>query len=98
KERYTVDAEQLRVYFPLDKTLHGMFDIYETLFGLKIRRLDPPAKWVNDLQLFAVWDAETAEPLGLFYLDLFPRPGKYNHFAQFPLIEGKRLPGGRYQR
>jgi len=98
KERYTVDAEQLRVYFPMEKTLRGMFDIYQTLFGLKIQRLDPHPQWVNGLRMYAVWDAETAEPLGLFYLDLYPREGKYNHFAQLPLIEGKRLPGGRYQR
>jgi len=98
KEKYTVDAEQLRVYFPYEKVLQGMFDVYEGIFGLKIRRLDAPTKWVEDLQLFGVADAETGEPLGLFYLDMFPREGKYNHFAQFPLIEGKRLPGGQYQR
>ena len=98
KEKYTVDAEQLRVFFPYEKALQGMFDVYENAFGLKIRRLDAPAKWVDDLQLFGVTDAETGEPLGLFYLDMFPREGKYNHFAQFPLIEGKRLPGGQYQR
>jgi thimet oligopeptidase len=98
KEKYTVDAEQLRVYFPYDKVLQGMFDIYQTIFGLKIGRLEAPAKWVDDLQLFGVADAETGEPLGLFYLDMFPREGKYNHFAQFTLIDGKRLPSGVYQR
>jgi thimet oligopeptidase len=98
KERYTVDAEQLRVYFPYQKTLQGMFDIYQSVFGLKIRRLEPPARWVEDLRLYGVSDAETGEPLGLFYLDMFPREGKYNHFAQFPIIEGKLLPGGQYQR
>ena len=98
KEKYTVDAEQLRVYFPYEKVLQGMFTIYQEIFGLKIRRLDPPSKWVADLQLFGVTDAETGEPLGLFYLDMFPREGKYNHFAQFTLIDGKRLPGGKYQR
>jgi thimet oligopeptidase len=98
KERYTVDAEQLRAYFPYEQTLQGMFDIYEHIFGLDICRLDPPAKWAEDVQLFGVADTETGEPLGLFYLDMFPRDGKYNHFAQFPLIEGKRLPGGLYQR
>lgn len=98
KEKYTVDAEQLRVFFPYEKVLRGMFDVYQTLFGLKIRRIEAPSKWVDDLQLYVVSDAQSAEPLGLFYLDMFPREGKYNHFAQFTLIDGKRLPGGRYQR
>jgi thimet oligopeptidase len=48
--------------------------------------------------LYSVADAKTGEPLGLFYLDMFPRDGKYNHFAQFGIIEGKRLANGKYQR
>jgi thimet oligopeptidase len=98
KEKYTVDAEQLRVYFPYQRVLEGMFKIYQSIFGLKFQRVDPPYKWVNDLQLFAVADSKTDEPLGLFYLDMFPREGKYNHFAQFGLIEGKLLADGTYQR
>ena len=89
KEKYNVDAEQLRVYFPYQKVLDGMFSIYQNIFGLKFERVEPPYKWVADLQLYAVSDAQTGEPLGLFYLDMFPRKGKYNHFAQFRLIEGK---------
>ena len=98
KEKYTVDAEQLRVYFPYQRVLQGMFDIYQSIFGLKFQRVDPPYKWGDDLQLFAVSDSKTDEPLGLFYLDMFPREGKYNHFAEFGLIEGKRMEGGKYQR
>jgi thimet oligopeptidase len=29
---------------------------------------------------------------------MFPREGKYNHFAQFGITEGKRLSSGQYQR
>ena len=98
KQKYSMDAEQLRVFFPYDKTLQGMFDVYQTLFGLRIQRFEAPVRWVEGLQLFAVSDSETGEPLGLFYLDMFQREGKYNHFAQFPIIDGKLLPGGKYQR
>jgi Zn-dependent oligopeptidase len=98
KEKYNVDAEQLRVYFPYQHVLDGMFAIYQRIFGLKFERLDAPYKWIGDLQLYAVSDAKTGEPLGLFYLDMFPREGKYHHFAQFGIIEGKLLPDGKYQR
>ncbi len=98
KQKYTVDTEALRVYFPYEKVLAGMFRVYETIFGLKIEETTPPYKWVEDLKLFLVSDARTGEPLGAFYLDMFPREGKYNHFAEFGLIDGKRLPDGKYQR
>jgi Zn-dependent oligopeptidase len=98
KTKYNVDAEQLRVYFPYQRVLDGMFAIYQRIFGLKFERVDAPYKWIGDLQLYTVSDRKTGEPLGLFYLDMYPREGKYNHFAQFGIIEGKLLPDGRYQR
>ncbi len=98
KEKYTVDTEQLRVFFPYQKALGGMFEIYQKIFGIRIDEMTAPYKWIDDLQLYAVSDAQTGEPLGAFYLDMFPREGKYKHFAQFPIIDGKRLPNGTYQR
>jgi thimet oligopeptidase len=98
KTKYNVDAEQLRVYFPYQRVLDGMFAIYQRIFGLKFERVEPPYKWIGDLRLYAVSDAKTGEPMGLFYLDMFPRDGKYNHFAEFGIIEGKLLPDGKYQR
>ena len=98
KQKYTVDAEQLRVYFPMQRVLDGMFAIYQRIFGLKFERVEAPYKWVDDLQLWTVSDSQTGEPMGFFYLDLFPREGKFNHFAVFPIIDGKRLADGTYQR
>ena len=98
KEKYTVDTEALRVFFPFQRTLDGMFNIYQSIFGLKFTKIIAPEKWVDDLQLYMVTDAASGQPLGMFYLDMFPRDGKFNHFAQFGIIPGKLLPDGKYQR
>jgi thimet oligopeptidase len=98
KQKYAIDTEALRVYFPYEQTLKGMFDIYRSIFGLEFEQLEPPYKWAEDVTLWGVTDAQTGEPLGLFYLDMFPREGKYNHFAQFSIQPGKALPDGRYRR
>jgi oligopeptidase A len=98
KQKYAVDKEALRAYFPFQKVLDGMFNIYQSIFGLKFEKIAAPYKWIGDLQLYMVTDSATGEPLGMFYLDIFPREGKFNHFAQFEIIGGKLLPDGKYQR
>ncbi|HXP35591.1 MAG TPA: M3 family metallopeptidase [Chthoniobacterales bacterium] len=98
KQKYNVDTEALRSFFPFQKVLEGMFNIYQSIFGLKFEKIAAPYKWIDDLQFYMVTDAATDEPLGMFYLDMFPRDGKFNHFAEFPIISGKLLPDGKYQR
>ncbi|MDQ3414300.1 MAG: M3 family metallopeptidase, partial [Verrucomicrobiota bacterium] len=98
KDQYTVDTDALRVYFPFQRTLDGMFTIYQNIFGLKFTKILAPQKWVDDLQLYVVADAASGEPLGMFYLDMFPRDGKFNHFAQFGIVPGKLLTDGKNQR
>ena len=98
KQKYAVDKEALRAFFPFQKVLDGMFNIYQSIFGLKFEKIAAPYKWIDDLQLYMVTDSATGEPLGMFYLDMFPREGKFNHFAQFEIISGKLLPDGKYQR
>src|SRR5947208_2453136 len=98
KQKYDVDKEALRAYFPFQKVLDGMFHIYQSIFSLKFEKIAAPYKWFDDLQLYLVADSATSEPLGMFYLDMFPRDGKFNHFAQFDIISGKLLPNGKYQR
>jgi Zn-dependent oligopeptidase len=98
KEKYAVDTEQLRVFFSFERVLRGMFDVYERIFGLRFEQLQSPDPWYPGVNLYATLDAATGEPLGLFYMDNFPREGKYNHFAQFGIVDGRLLPDGRYQR
>src|SRR6266516_2079308 len=96
KQKYDVDKEALRAYFPFQKVLDGMFNIYQSIFGLKFEKIAVPYKWIADLQLYLATDSATGDPLGMFYLDIFPREGKFNHFAQFDVISGKLLPDGKY--
>jgi len=98
KQKYDVDKEALRAFFPFQKVLDGMFSIYQNIFGLKFQKIVAPYKWIDDLQLYLVTDSGTGEPLGMFYLDMFPREGKFNHFAEFEIVGGKLLPDGKYQR
>src|SRR5438093_2267035 len=77
KQKYAVDKEALRAYFPFQKVLDGMYNIYQSIYGPKFERLSAPYKWIDDLQLYLVTDSATGEPLGMFYLDMFPREGKF---------------------
>jgi thimet oligopeptidase len=98
KTRYQIDTEALKNYFELGRTLDGMFRTFEELFALRIEEIDPGYKWIADLKLYAVSDANSGAPLGLIYMDLFPREAKYNHFAQFGITNGHLGSDGRYQR
>lgn len=96
KEKYAIDTEALRAYFPYQATLEGMFAIYQKIFGLKFAQIEPPYRWAPDVQLYLVTDALTGTPIGAFYLDMFPREGKFNHFACFPQKAGGVLADGKY--
>jgi thimet oligopeptidase len=96
KEKYAIDTEALRAYFPYQATLEGMFAIYQKIFGLKFTQIEPPYSWAPDVQLYLVADSATGTPIGAFYLDMFPRDGKFNHFACFPQKSGAVLADGKY--
>ena len=60
-------------------------------------KLPNVASWHKDVSVYQVKDSKSKELLGHFYLDLYPRPNKYNHAAAFPLlrravIDGKVTP------
>jgi thimet oligopeptidase len=97
KEKYAIDKEALRGFFPYQATLDGMFAIYQKIFGLKFTQIDPPYSWAEGVQLYVVQDAASGVPMGAFYLDMFPREGKFNHFACFPQKLGGVTANGGYE-
>jgi thimet oligopeptidase len=49
--------------------------------------------WHPDVRVFDVSDAKTKKFIGTVYLDLFPREGKYNHAAVWPIRNASTLVG-----
>ncbi len=96
KEKYSVDAAEVRTYFVYDKVLKGLLDITSELYDVQYRPVaNDPQAWHPDVQVFDVMRGD--DKLGRIYLDMHPRPDKYKHFAEFPIhdgITGKQLPEG----
>jgi oligopeptidase A len=72
--RYSFSENELKQYFPLPKVLDGLFQVIQTLFGVKIEAADLPT-WHADVQSFAVKDL-AGKIRAYFYLDPYARPGK----------------------
>ena len=100
QEQYQVDPFEVAAYFPLDAVLDGMFRIYEELVGVRfVRRPDVvESAWNEDAQPFDIVDPENGDALARFYMDLYPRIGKFGHAAAFTLRGGRSLNGDGYQR
>jgi thimet oligopeptidase len=90
KVRFKVDQEKLRKYFPTDKAVEYTLLVSQTLYGVKFVEQKVPV-WHPDVRYFDVVDAKTGRFISGFYLDLFPREGKYNHAAAFPIRGVSRL-------
>lgn len=75
RERFGLDEEELRPYFPLEQVLEGLFELVEALFGFRIVAEDQPATWHPDVRYYEIHDQEHGR-IGAFYADLFPRPEK----------------------
>ena len=84
KSRYAIDQEALRKYFPTIPTVNWVLDVASRLYGVKFEEAKVPV-WHEDVRYYDVFDARTGKFLSGFYLDLFPRDGKFKHAAAFPV-------------
>ena len=74
RERFDLDQEALRPWFPLPQVLEGLFSLCERLFSIRIEAADGEAPiWQEDVRFFRVRDC-SGEELAAFYLDPFSRP------------------------
>jgi thimet oligopeptidase len=91
RANYDFDSQQMRPYLPYDRVQEGVLDVASRIFQVQFKPVNVPA-WDPSVQAFEVHDK--GKVIGRFYLDMHPRPNKYNHAAQFDIrtgIKGKQL-------
>ena len=96
KKYYQVDNDKIKEYFQADRVIAGMFDIFGNLFGVTFEKADLPT-WHPDVLVYQIKDKKSGELISNFYLDMFPRDGKYTHAATWSFVDRFQLPDGSYQ-
>lgn len=96
KKYYQVDDDKIKEYFPADKVISGMFEVFGSLFGITFTQADLPV-WHPEVVVYQIKDKKTGELISNFYLDLFPRDGKYTHAATWSFVDRFELPDGQMQ-
>src|SRR5438270_13146646 len=81
KASYAFDSQSVRPYFPFDRVKQGLLDVTGRLFGLTYVRVNNAQVWDRSVETYEV--RQNGGIVGRFYLDMHPRPNKYNHAAQF---------------
>jgi thimet oligopeptidase len=95
QEAFAFDSQSVRPYFEFRRTRDGLLAICGRLFDIAFRKVEAVEVWHPSVDVYDVHRGE--ERLGRIYLDLHPRPDKYKHAAQFPLVSGllgQQLPEG----
>jgi oligopeptidase A len=75
RERYDFDEEELRPYFPVERVVAGMFEIFSRLYGIRVTEEQGVPLWDPAVKYYAIRDAGGAL-LGGFYADWYPRENK----------------------
>ena len=86
KSSYDFDSQSVRPYFPFDRVKQGLLDVTSRLFGVAFRRVNDAPVWDSSVEAYEM--AEDGKVIGRFYLDMHPRPNKYNHAAEFNIRTG----------
>ncbi|HSX16992.1 MAG TPA: M3 family metallopeptidase [Patescibacteria group bacterium] len=75
-QKFDLDEQQVREYFPVATVLQGMFDVLRTLYGVTFKRLPEMPAWHPDVEVYAIYDEQGCH-LATVWCDWFAREGKH---------------------
>ena len=74
QNRYAISQEELRPWFPAEKSIDGMFAVVGKLFGITFETVTDVDVWHKDVRFYNI--KRDGVVIGRFYLDLYAREHK----------------------
>lgn len=93
ERRFSLDTQKAKEYFPYEIVRDGILNLYGELFGIEFIPYPEADVWSPDVLCYKV--IEDGETIALYYLDMHPREGKYQHAACGEMkqgVAGKEIP------
>jgi len=92
EETYSMDLEELRPYFDLDKVMEGLRRHAEKQFNIEMTETkDKYPVYHPDVKVYEVKDKASGEMIGLFYGDYYARPGAKRNGAWMSTFRNRGL-------
>jgi thimet oligopeptidase len=88
RTKYDFDSQSVRPYFPFMQVKQGILDSAADLFHVSFQQEPNVPSWDPAVETWIVLDH--GKPIGRFYLDMHPRPGKFSHAEMVPVLDGVR--------
>ena len=83
----SIENSELKKFFYIHDVKTEMFKVCEEVFDLHIKPESNETAWHKDVELWSIWE-KNGQQLAYFYLDLYPREGKFTHAAVFDISSG----------
>jgi len=75
REKYEIDEEKLRPFFPLESVMQGAFTVANKLWGIRFKEIKNVPVYDPTVRVFEVTE-EDGSHIGLFFVDYYNRSSK----------------------
>jgi thimet oligopeptidase len=86
-EQLALDTQAVRPYFEYGRVKAGLMGLVEKLFGVEFQPRNDIPVWHPEVECYEILAG--GQLLGRIFLDMHPRPDKFNHAAMFTMTTGK---------
>lgn len=75
RDKYNLDEDEMRAYFPLDNVREGIFNMAHRLYGITFTEMPDAPKYNPEVKVYDVTDS-AGNHVAVFMTDYFPRASK----------------------